>query len=151
MIKMVSVNKKSVAFCKYTVAALLWLAVIFMSVIPVYLVLFLMIISALTGVDKAPLVRLFDLTFARYSNSEKEYINMHSMRFAHIVAANFCIVALLSYYLFSPLLALTLIIILAIMQTIAAFGYCSAQKLYDCVICNSNCCRFGKKIRSIKK
>lgn len=151
MIKMVTVNRLSVAFCKYVIAGLLWLAIIFRSVIPVYIVLIIMLVSYFTGVDKSPLVKIFDWTFAKFIKIKEEYINIHSMRFAHLVGSIFCMLALVSYYFISPIIALILIIILAILQSIASFGYCSAQKLYECVICNSNCCRFGKKIRSIKK
>lgn len=151
MIRMVTVKRQSVAFCKYVIAGLLWLAIILRSIIPVYIVFFIMLISAFTGVHHSPLVTLFNLTIGKFSKTTDEYINMYSMRFAHIVGCFFCIFIILSYYFISPILALILNVIFAILQSIAAFGYCSAQKLYECVVCNSNCCRFGKKVRSIKK
>jgi hypothetical protein len=151
MVQMVKVYRSSVAFCKYVIAGLLWIAVLFQSVIPVFIVLAIMVVSAITGVHKAPLVILFTALFVNKAKAAEEYINLHSMRFAHIVGAVFCTVALISFYWISPVLALVLTIILAILQSIASFGYCSAQKLYECVICNSNCCRIGKKIRRIKK
>ena len=40
--------------------------------------------------------------------------------------------------------------ILTILQTIAAFGYCSAQKLYECLVLGKNCCNLGKKLRGGK-
>ena len=150
MIRMVPVKRQSVAFCKYVIAGLLWLAIIFRSVIPVYIVFVIMLISAFTGVHRSPLVKLFDVTFAKLIHAKETYINMHSMRFAHIVGCVFCLLALVSYYFISPIVALVFTVILAILQSIASFGYCSAQKLYECVVCNSNCCRFGKKVRSIK-
>ncbi|WMJ24030.1 DUF4395 family protein [Paludicola sp. MB14-C6] len=151
MIRMVQVNKQSVAFCKYTIAGLLWLALLFRSIIPVYIVFIIMFISAFTGVHRAPLVKLFDWTIAKKIGINEEYINMHSMRFAHIVGCVFSALSIITYYFCPVLVPAILTTVLAILQTIAAFGYCSAQKLYECVICNSNCCRFGKKIRSIKK
>jgi hypothetical protein len=150
MIKMVTVNRQSIAFCKYVIAGLLWLAIILRNIIPVYIVFFIMLVSAFTGVNKSPLVKLFDLTFAKLTNTKQEYINMHSMRFAHIVGCVFCVLSLVSYYFISSILALVITVILAVLQSIASFGYCSAQKLYECVVCNSNCCRIGKKVRSIK-
>lgn len=151
MIRMVTVKRQSVTFCKYVIAGLLWLALIFTNVIPVYIVFFIMLISALTGVQRAPLVVFYNLTFAKFTAVTEEYINLHSMRFAHIVGCVFCVLSLASYYLISPVAGFIIAAVLGILQSIAALGYCSAQKLYECVICNSNCCRFGKKIRSIKK
>lgn len=151
MIKMVKINRQSVAFCKYTIAALLWTAIIFQSPVPVFAVLALMAVSALTGVERAPLVVLYDRTFAKWLHANEEYINMYSMRFAHLVAVSFSIAILISYYFINPLIALILAVIQAVLQSIASFGYCSAQKLYECVVCNSNCCRIGRKIRSVRK
>lgn len=151
MIRMVNVKRQSVTFCKYVIAGTLWLAVISGKVIPLYIVLAIMLISAITGVKNAPLVRLFDFTFAKKMKTTDEYINLYSMRFAHLFGSVFCLLAIISYHFLPPVIFIILTIILAILQSIAAFGYCSAQKLYECVVCNSNCCRFGKKIRSIKK
>lgn len=151
MIRMVKVEKKSVAFCKYAIAGLLWLAIILRNEIPIYIVFFIMLISAITGVHRAPLVKLFDITIGKKVKAEEVYINIHSMRFAHIVGCIFCILSLVSFYYINPIVALIITIVFALLQTIASFGYCSAQKLYECVVCNSNCCRFGKKIRRMKK
>lgn len=152
MIKMVKVFRQSVIFCKYFIAGLLWLAALLGSPIPIFIVMAILLVSALTGVDRAPLVMFYNVTFAKRFHVDEEYINLYSMRFAHVFALVFCVFILISHYLVqSFLLTLVLTIILAILQTIASLGFCSAQKLYDCVICNSNCCRVGKKIRSIKK
>jgi hypothetical protein len=151
MIEMVRTKKQSVTFCKYTIAGLLWASIILNSTSLVYLVLFILLISALTGIQKAPLVTLFNHTVAKRISTEDIYINKYSMRFAHYFGAGFCVLILASHYLFPPIITLFLTIILAILQTIASFGYCSAQKLYECVVCNSNCCRVGKKVRSMNK
>jgi len=144
---MVSTKKQSVAFCKYVIAGLLWTAVFFRSIAFVYAVFVIMLISALTGVHRAPLVKLFDLTFAKYMKTSEIYINMYSMRFAHVFGCVFCVLISLSYYFLPHIVSFILTVILALLQLIAACGYCSAQKLYECVVCNSNCCRLGKKIR----
>ncbi|MHB1453458.1 MAG: DUF4395 family protein [Saccharofermentanales bacterium] len=154
MIRMVKVYRQSIVFCKYAIAGLLWIAIIFQSPIPVFLVLALMAVSALTGVERAPLVVLYDKTFAKWFTADEEYINMYSMRFAHLVAVSFSIAILISYYFLNPIAALILAIIQAVLQSIASFGYCSAQKLYECVVCNSNCCRvgrIGRKLRGVHK
>lgn len=148
---MVSVKKQSVAFCKYVTAMLIWAAILFRSPIPIYIVFVLMAVSAVTGVHRAPLVVFFNITFAKHIHTDEVYINMHSMRFAHIVGCVFCILSVISYFFLPLVVTLIITAVFAVLQTIASFGYCSAQKLYECVVCNSNCCRFGKKIRSIRK
>lgn len=151
MIDMVRTKKQSVAFCKYVIAGLLWIAVILNSISLVYLVFFILLVSALTGVQKAPLVSLFNATVAKRIKTEEIFINRYSMRFAHFFGAGFCGLIIISYYFLPPMVPFFLTAILAILQTIASFGYCSAQKLYECVVCNSNCCRVGKKVRSMNK
>lgn len=151
MIDMVRVKRQSVAFCKYMIAGLLWLAVISGSILLIYFVLAILLVSAFTGVQRAPLVILFNFTFAKWISTEEIYINRYSMRFAHYFGAGFCALILITHYFLAPLVPLVLTIMLAILQTIASFGYCSAQKLYECVVCNSNCCRVGKKVRSMNK
>lgn len=151
MIDMVRVRKQSVAFCKYTIAGLLWVTVISGWIPLVYLVLGILMVSAFVGVQRAPLVVLFNMTFAKWIKTEEIYINRYSMRFAHYFGAGFCALILITHYFLAPLVPLVLTVMLAILQTIASFGYCSAQKLYECVVCNSNCCRVGKKVRSMNK
>jgi len=151
MIDMVQTKKQSVAFCKYVIAVLLWAAVIFNSIALVYLVCITLFVSALTGVQKAPLVTLFNVTGAKWMKTEEIYINRYSMRFAHFFGAGFCVLILITHYYLHPIVPIVLTVILALLQTIASFGYCSAQKLYECVVCNSNCCRMGKKVRSMNK
>jgi len=147
MIKMVKVNRQSVSFCKYSIAAFILLALITGSLIPVSIVFTLMLLSAAAGIEKAPLVLLFDRLVSPRINPERVYINHYSMRFAHIVGCIFCVMIILAYYFAPYVIFFILLLIFAFLQSVAAFGYCSAAKLYECVICNSNCCRVGKKIR----
>ncbi len=151
MIRMVTVRRQSVTFCKYTVAGLLWLAVITANIVPVYIVLAVLLVSALTGVHRAPLVVLYDLTFAKFTPTSELYVNLHSVRFAHLFGSVICILSLAACYLIGPAAGFVTAAVLAVLQTVAALGYCSAQKIYECVICGSGCCRFGKKIRGMKK
>jgi hypothetical protein len=144
---MVQVNRQSVSFCKYTIAALILLALITGSLIPVYIVFALMLFSAATGIERAPLVLLFDRLACPRIRAERVYINYFSMRFAHTFGCIFCVLIILAYYFAPYVIFFILLLIFALLQSIAAFGYCSAAKLYECLICNSNCCRFGKKIR----
>lgn len=146
MIRMVKVNRRSVAFCKYTLAAGLWLALILQLPAVLWAMLALLAASAGLGVDRAPLVWLADKTISRQSGAV-EYINLYSMRFAHCFAGVVVIISLVLLGFGCPLAAWILTGLLAVLQSIAAFGFCSAAKLYDCLICNSNCCNLGRRIK----
>src|SRR5574344_1985595 len=104
MIRMVSVKKQSVTFCKYMIAGTLWISILTGNVIPVYIVLCITLTSAALGVKNAPLVRLFDLTVAKIMKTDDVYINMHSMRFAHLFASVFCILSIVSYHFISHII-----------------------------------------------
>ena len=60
---------------------------------------------------------------------------------------NSLIVILFLYVFKVDIVAYIFVGILTLLQTIAAFGYCSAQKLYECLVLGKNCCNLGKKIR----
>lgn len=148
MIRMVQVNKKAVGFCKYSLALLFWLSVLFQSFWPLLVALILLVMSAMVGVDKAPLVWLYHRILKKAPKNE--YINFHSMRFAHVVAAIFAAISLLLFFA-RWMIAFDIVVVgVAFLQTAASFGYCSAQKLYECVVCNQNCCNLGNRIKGKK-
>lgn len=150
MVKMVEINKQSIAFCKYTIATLLWLGIAFYHPAPFALVAIIVFVSAITGVHRSPLVVLFDKAVIPHIDAKCDYINMMSMRFAHKVATVFSILCIICL-LYAPQWGFyTIAIMFAVLQSIASFGYCSAAKLYECVVCNSNCCRVGKKVRKLR-
>lgn len=147
MIRMVKVHRRSMAFCKYTLAAGLWLALLFQLPALLWLMLALLAASAVLGVDKAPLVWLADKMLSRWVKTEEAYVNLYSMRFAHIFAGVMVAVSLVLLTFHYAVAAWILTGLLAVLQSVAACGFCSAAKLYDCLICNTNCCRLGKRIK----
>lgn len=150
MVRMVKVFRQSLSFCKYVIASLLWLAIIFQNIYLVWAVFAIVTVSTFTGVDKAPLILIFN-PIAKKIKAEDFFINKYSMRFAHIVAAIFSAVSIILYYVNWRIPCLILVCLLALLQSIAALGFCSAQKLYECVICNNNCCNLGNRIKRLKK
>ncbi|HBY21481.1 MAG: hypothetical protein A2Y24_02190 [Clostridiales bacterium GWE2_32_10] len=150
-IKMVAVNKKAFAFCKYTLALLLWIAAIFRLPEAIIVAEVILLSSYILGVDKSPLVLFFDITIGKLIEEDKTLLNFKSIRFAHMSGFILCTIPLLCIYAFKAYtIGYAILVILAVLKTIGALGYCSASKFYECVICGNNCCRLGKKIRGGK-
>ena len=149
--QMAVVSKKGFAFCRYTIAGLLWLTVIllFFNIKWMIFIPFgIMFLSGVLTVKKAPLIMLYNLLFDRNKTSETDVLNVSSIRFSHFVGSIFSLIIILFLYVFKiDIIAYIFLGILTVLQTIAAFGYCSAQKLYECIVLGKNCCNLGKKLR----
>lgn len=149
--QMATVPKKGFAFCRYTIAILLWITVIlvFFNIKWIIFIPFIiMILSGILTVRRAPLIMLYKVLFDREGKGETDVLNVSSIRFSHFVGSFFCIIIILFLYVVKiDIVAYVFLGILTILQTIAAFGYCSAQKLYECLVLGKNCCNLGKKIK----
>ena len=152
--QMAIVPKKAFAFCRFTICILFWitLVLLFFNIKWMIFVPFIiMFLSGILTVRKAPLIILYKLIFDREGKGETDVLNVKSIRFSHYVGAFFSLIVILFLYVFKiDIVAYIFVIILTILQTIAAFGYCSAQKLYECLVLGNNCCNLGKKIRGGK-
>ncbi|MBQ3298358.1 MAG: DUF4395 family protein [Bacilli bacterium] len=149
--QMATVPKKGFAFCRYTIAILLWITVIlvFFNIKWIIFIPFIiMLLSGILTVRRAPLIMLYKALFDREGKGETDVLNVSSIRFSHFVGSFFCIIIILFLYVVKiDIVAYVFLGILTILQTIAAFGYCSAQKLYECLVLGKNCCNLGKKIK----
>lgn len=149
--QMATIPKKGFAFCRYTIAILLWVTVImlfFKIKWMIFIPFAIMILSAILTVRRAPLIMLYKLLFDRKGKGETDVVNVSSIRFSHYVGSFFALTVILFLYVFKiNIIAYIFLGILTILQTIAALGYCSAQKLYECLVLGKNCCNLGRKIR----
>ncbi len=149
--QMATVPKNGLAFCRYTIAILLWVAVftLFFNIKWVIIIPFsIMLLSGILTVKRAPLILLYKLLFDRKGEKETDVVNVSSIRFSHFVGSTFSLIVILFLYVFNiNIVAYIFLGILTLLQTIAAFGYCSAQKLYECLVLGKNCCNLGRKIR----
>jgi len=149
--KMAVVPKKAFAFCRFTICILFWLTTILLLFNirwMIFIPFIIMLLSGILTVKKAPLIMLYKVLFDRDGKAETEVLNVSSIRFSHYVGSTFSLIVILFLYVFKVnLVAYIFVGILTILQTIAAFGFCSAQKLYECLILGKNCCNLGKKIR----
>ena len=149
--QMAIVPKKAFAFCRFMICILFWVSsiLLFFGIKwMIFIPFIIMLLSAILTVKRAPLILLYKLLFDRNGKGETDVLNVNSIRFSHYVGAVFSLIVILFLYLFRiNLVAYIFIGILTFLQTIAAFGYCSAQKLYECLILGNNCCNLGKKLR----
>ena len=152
--QMATVPKKGFTFCRYTIALLLWITVIllfFNIKWMIFIPLGIMALSGILTVKRAPLIMLYKVLFDRKGKGETDVLNVNSIRFSHFVGSFFCIIIIIFLYILKiDIVAYIFLGILTILQTIAAFGYCSAQKLYECLVLGKNCCNLGKKLRGGK-
>lgn len=145
--KPVSVSKGAYAFCRTSIAILLWCAVLFRSkglVLAVFIILFL---SVILKVRRAPFIFLYTISIEKLFPSGIVILDEKGIRFAHTVGAVVSFLCVILLYFLSPAAGWVLTILLALLQTSAAFGFCSALKLYQCVNGGGDCCRAGRIVR----
>ncbi|MBU3190358.1 DUF4395 family protein [Clostridium bowmanii] len=147
----VAVSHAAFNFCKYTMASIFWLALIFQNKLLVVLGFSILILSAIFKVKDAPLVFLYTHTINRIYPSKIEILDEKAVCFAHIVGATMSGIALMFLYFIHPLIGWILTGVLAILKTSASFGFCGAMKLYSCLNNpKGQCCRIGKKVKQCK-
>lgn len=152
--QMAIIPKKAFAFCRFTICILFWLTsiLLFFDIKWMIFIPFtIMLLSGILTVKRAPLIILYKILFDRYNKGETDVLNVNSIRFAHYVGSAFSLIVILFFYVFKiDVIGYIFVGVLTVLQTVAAFGYCSAQKLYECLILGNNCCNLGKKIRGGK-
>lgn len=142
--KPVAVPKAAFAFCRYSIAILIWLSLIFHLKIILIFVLIIFLLSAILKIQRAPMILFYSYTINKISKSPDEILNEHAMRFAHIMGSVFSLICLFLLYFVSEQVGWIAVFIFALLKSISAFGFCPASKLYECAT-NDSCCAFIKK------
>ena len=143
--KPVSVSVAGFAFCRYTIAVLVWLSLIFQMKWLLVVVFLILALSALLKIQRAPTILLYKYTIGKIVKSKDEILNEHAMRFAHTMGTVLSLICLLFLYFINANVGWVLVSVFAVLKTISAFGMCPASKLYECMG-NDSCCAFMKKI-----
>ena len=147
----VAVPQAAFNFCKYTMALIFWLSLIFHSKLLVILGFIILVLSAILKVKKAPLVFIYTYTIDKLFPSKKEILDEKAVYFAHMVGASMALIGLLFLYFIHPFTGWVIIGVLAFLKTSASFGFCGAMKLYVCLNNpNGKCCRVGRKVKQCK-
>lgn len=143
----VTIQNNAFIFCRYTLAILCWLALVFrdQAIWLLGAVFVIMTISVILKVDRAPLVWLWTNTLGRSIPSKDVVLDVAGMRFAHTLAAVLALVAISLIWRGSPI-AWWVVAALALLKTMSAVSACPAYKLYGCVIRGGgSCCRWTRK------
>lgn len=140
----VTISKGGFAFCRYTVAAILWFGWIFKQPLPVVLAVIILALSAALTIRRAPLIVLYDRTLGRRRKSGDEEVDLYGMRFAHTMGAILGAVCLLVLYAVDWRVGWGLVFLFCILKTVSAVGLCPASKLYGCMS-SGTCCAFLRK------
>jgi len=142
--KPVEISKNAFAFCRYGVAVLVWLALIFQVKWLIILAFLILAFSVILKVQKAPMIVFYNFLFSKVIKSKEEILNETAMRFAHATGTILSLICLLFLYFINAYVGWVLVFGFAILKTVSAFGVCPASKLYECMG-NDTCCVFAKK------
>jgi hypothetical protein len=143
--KPVSVSKNAFAFCRYGIAVLIWLSLIFQIKWLVLIVFLIFAVSVILKIQKSPMIVFYNFIFGKLIKSKEEILNESAMSFSHTVGAVLSFVCLLFLYFINVKMGWELVFLFAILKTISAFGVCPASKLYECMG-GKSCCAFIKKV-----
>ena len=81
------VQRNAFVFCRYSLAVLVWVALLFQSAWVLGAVFVILALSAALKVQNSPMVRLYTSTFGRVVPSEEVILGVNAMRFAHTSGA----------------------------------------------------------------
>lgn len=142
-VRPVEVTAGSFAFCRWSLATLLWVALVAHQPWLVAATGLLLLASAVAGVRHAPMVMSWRWTADRIWPSRVVVLDERAMRFAHGLGAAFCggTWALLGS---APRAGAVALVALALLKTIGAFGFCTASRLYTCAA-SGGCCGLARR------
>jgi len=138
-----TVPKAAFFFCRYSLAALAWVAWCFELRLLMVFIFVILALSALLTIRRAPLILLYTHTLHRLFPSSMEELSVSGMRFAHILGSVFAGICLVFLYL-DERAGWRITLLFCIMKTISALGLCPAYKLHRCMTSGS-CCAFLKQ------
>jgi len=131
------IQKNAFRFCKWSVAAMVWVGVIFKYEWLMVIVFILLLSSAILTIKYAPMLWLYSKTFGKIGKQQKTDLDVKAMRFAHSLGAILSGIVVLLIFLNSTV-GWALALIFAIIKSVSAFGLCPGEKLYKCM--KGGCC-----------
>lgn len=140
----VGISKAAFAFCRYTMAVLLWTAFILKIKVLIAVVFVILVMSALLSIQRAPLVWLYTMTIQRIVPSSEVRLSPAGMRVAHTLGACFAALCLVLLYAVNERIGWGATLVYCIVKTISAIWACPVYKLYACMK-SGDCCTFLKK------
>jgi hypothetical protein len=139
----VTIQDNAFVFCRYSVAVLVWLALVLHSTYLLGAVLVILVLSAALKVERAPMVWLYTNTAGRVVSSKDVVLDVRAMQVAHTAGAVLAAVALGLAAVQSPA-TWWFVAAFATLKTASALGFCPAYKLYGCAV-KGGCCALTAK------
>lgn len=141
----IEVPRAAFAFCRWSMAGLIWVGLVF-HVQPLLLVCaVVMAASAILTVRRAPMVMLYTLSVERFRPSPIVVLDATGLRLAHVVA----VVGLAIPLAFlqwgdagQAVGAWRFLYALALFKTAGAMGFCAVSRMFTCMVGGGSCCRF---------
>ncbi|MBU0471649.1 MAG: DUF4395 domain-containing protein [Nanoarchaeota archaeon] len=135
------VSKNAFRFCRFGITILIWAGFLLRNKELILVSFLILLLSAILTIKRAPLIVLYSVTLDKLVKSKRVDLDVKGMRFAHTLGSIFSGVCVLLLYL--GLKAWGLVLVLAILKTISAFGFCPGEKIYSCM--KNGCCSITKK------
>lgn len=140
------ISRGSFAFCRTVIALLIWLSLAFQAKELLIIVFAIMLLSALAKVEKAPLILAYQYTIDKIAPSPRIMVDERGIYVSHLAGTFFSLICLGLFALGFNVAGWVMTFLFALLQTSAAFGFCSALKLYNCIN-GGTCCRVGKLVK----
>jgi hypothetical protein len=137
------VSRNAFAFCRYSIAVLVWAAFLLQNVWVLLGVFVVLVLSLLLTVRRAPMILLWTWTLGRAFPSEEEVLDVKGMRFAHGLGAMMALIGLSLVWHGNPF-AWWFVGLFAILKTTSALGWCPAYKVWGCMA-KGGCCAITSK------
>ncbi len=137
-----AVPEGAFAFCRWSLALLLWAALLLGQPWLVLATGAVLLASAILGIARAPMIVLWRATLHRAVPTGDAVLDANAMRFAHALGAALCGVTF-ALLLAAPLAGRIALVLLVALKTVGALGYCTASRLYACITTKPGCCRLS--------
>lgn len=141
IVKPVEISAHGFAWCRWGVAALVWLTLLVNNPIPLAIGTVILIFSALLKVRNAPLIWLHRVTLGRGVPGPMVVVDEYAMFFAHTLGSVLAVLCLLAWAVAPMPIPWIATALLGIAKTAGALGHCSAIRLYQCLH-SDTCCSF---------
>jgi len=138
------IQRNAFIFCRYSVAVMIWGALLLQNIWVLLAVFVILALSALLTVRRAPMILLWTWTLGRIFPSEEDVLDVRAMRFAHGMGAMMALIGVSLVWHGNPL-AWIFVGAFAVLKTTSALGWCPAYKLWGCLSQGGCCALTGKR------
>lgn len=147
-IKPVIVPSGAFAFCRYSLATIPIIALIFQLKWLIILGFVLLLLSAILKVGRAPMIILYTWTINRIFKSRDTVLDENAMFFAYTFGAILFALAIILLYFVNDLAGWIFVGFVAVAKLVGAMGFCAAAKMYGCLNnSGGTCCKFSKGLK----